>query len=247
MLTKQKQKLKKRDGCIIIFTTGSTGSPKPALLCHEGILTQNIGLAVAFEFDEKDRFLVNLPPSHVGCTTEQLATTIFGGGTQVILHIFDPKLSLEAIQEHKVTCIGQIPALFNMEWLLPEYNSYNLSSLRFAIYGGQAVPREFLIKMKAMAPKIGTGLGLTETSGFCTYTDLNADVDEIARSIGYDMPLCPISIREPMNEDGRAGKEKPPGEIGGEICFSGPQIFLGYLNDSEIRKNYLQGRNLLYR
>ena len=240
-----RKKVQKRDACLIIFTTGSTGSPKPALLCHEGILVQNIGLAVGFEFQESDIFLVNLPPSHVGCTTEQLATTIYGGGTSVILHIFDPKLSLEAIQAHKVTCIGQIPALFNMEWLLPNYKDYDLSSLRFAIYGGQAVSREFLVKMKEMAPKIGTGLGLTETSGFCTYTDVNADVDEIAQGIGYDMPLCPISIREPMNADGTAGKEKPKGEIG-EICFSGPQIFLGYLNDPENTKKTISKEGICY-
>lgn len=227
-----RKKVQKRDACLIIFTTGSTGSPKPALLCHEGILTQNIGLAVGFEISEKDRFLVNLPPSHVGCVTEQLQTTIFGGAPSIILHIFDPKLTLEAIQKERVTCIGQIPALFNMEWRLPDYNEYDLSSLRLVIYGGQAVSREFLLRMKEMAPNIGTGDGLTETSGFCTYTTINATVDEIAEGIGYDMPLCPISIREKMNPDGTAGKEKPAGEIG-EICFSGPQLFLGYLNDPE--------------
>lgn len=102
-----------RDPCLIIFTTGSTGSPKPALLCHENILVQNIGLAVGFDLREDDRMLINLPPSHVGCVTEQLATTIFGGGVSVILHIFDPEKSLEAIQTHKVTTLGQIPALFN--------------------------------------------------------------------------------------------------------------------------------------
>jgi fatty-acyl-CoA synthase len=224
--------VEKRDPCLIIFTTGSTGSPKPALLCHEGILTQNVGLAAAFEIRRDDVFLINLPPSHVGCTTEQLATTIYGGGVSVLLHIFDPKMSLEAIQEHGVTCLGQIPALFNMEWRLPEYEQYDLSSLRFAIYGGQAVSREFLVKMKKMSPKIGTGLGLTETSGFCTYTDVDAGVDEIVKSIGYDMPLCPLTVREPMNADGSAGREKPRGEVGA-ICFSGPQIFIGYLNDPE--------------
>jgi acyl-CoA synthetase (AMP-forming)/AMP-acid ligase II len=226
------QAVAKRDPCLIIFTTGSTGSPKPALLCHEGILTQNIGLAGAFEIRDNDVFLINLPPSHVGCTTEQLATTIYGGGVSVLLHIFDPKMSLEAIAAHKVTCLGQIPALFNMQWRLPDYQRYDLSSLRFAIYGGQAVSREFLVKMKQMAPQIGTGLGLTETSGFCTYTDIDAGVDEIARSIGHAMPLCPLTIREPMAADGSAGEEKPGGEVG-EICFSGPQIFIGYLNDPE--------------
>jgi acyl-CoA synthetase (AMP-forming)/AMP-acid ligase II len=222
----------RRDACLIIFTTGSTGSPKPALLCHENILIQNIGLCVGFELEPSDRMLINLPPSHVGCTTEQLGTVLFGGGVAVILHIFDPKLSLAAIEKHNVTVIGQIPALFNMEWRLPDYANFDLASLRFAIYGGQAVPREFLVKMKGMAPRIGTGLGLTETAGFCTYTNVDADVDELAQGIGYDSPLCPISIRDFMKVDGTAGAEKPRGEIG-EICFSGPQIFLGYLGDPE--------------
>jgi len=224
--------VEKRDPSLIIFTTGSTGSPKPALLCHENILIQNIGLSVAFELNSDDAMLVNLPPSHVGCITEQLATSIFGGCKSVILHIFNAEKSLKAIEQEKVTVIGQIPALFNLEWQLPDYSKYNLSSLRFILYGGQEVPVEFLKKMQAMAPKIGTGLGLTETAGFCTYTDVDAMVTEIARSIGYDMKLTPISIREPMTREGLAGKELPAGDIG-EICFAGQQIFLGYYKDEE--------------
>ncbi len=227
---KARKLVSKRDACLIIFTTGSTGSPKPALLCHESILIQNIGLAVGFELGITDRMLINLPPSHVGCTTEQLGTTVYGGGVSVILHIFDPKLSLEAIQKHRVTVLGQIPALFNMEWRLPEYKTYDLSTLRFALYGGQAVSREFLVRMKEMAPRIGTGLGLTETAGFCTYTNVDAGVDELVQGIGFDSVLCPISIRDVMKADGTAGAEKPKGEIG-EICFAGPQVFLGYLDD----------------
>ena len=232
VVRRAQKKVGKRDPCLIIFTTGSTGSPKPALLCHENILIQNIGLGTAFDMQEGDRMLVNLPPSHVGCTTEQLATTVYGGGTSVLLHIFDPGKSLDAIQKYKVTAFGQIPALFSMEWRLPDYDRYDLSSLRFALYGGQAVTRQFLEKLAAMAPQFGTGLGLTETAGFVTYSPLDGTVDDILASVGYDMPLCPISIREPMREDGYAGAEKAPGEVG-EICFSGPQIFLGYLNDEE--------------
>ena len=231
-VNKARSLIGKRDPCLIIFTTGSTGSPKPALICHENILIQNIGLAVGFEMIPGDRMLVNLPPSHVGCITEQLATTIYVGGTSVLLHVFDPAKSLQAIEKHGVTVIGQIPALFNLEWQLSDYSSYNLSSLRFILYGGQAVPVEFLKKMQAMAPKIGTGLGLTETAGFCTFTDTDDSVEDIAAGIGFDMGLTPISIREPMNDDGTAGSEKGPGETG-EICFSGPQVFLGYYDDEQ--------------
>jgi acyl-CoA synthetase (AMP-forming)/AMP-acid ligase II len=243
---KKAQKLvTKRDPLLIIFTTGSTGYPKPALLCSENILVQNIGLSVAFDIETTDKMLVNLPPSHVGCTTEQMATTIFSGGVSVLLHVFKPDESLDAIQKHKVTAFGQIPALFAMEWRLPNYKDYDISSLKFALYGGQAVTRQFLEQLSAMAPKFGTGLGLTEIGGFCTYSPLDGTVDDILASIGFDMPLCPISIREAMNEDGTAGREKPAGELG-EICFSGPQVFLGYLNDPESTKKTVSTEGILY-
>jgi fatty-acyl-CoA synthase len=174
--------------------------------------------------------LVNLPPSHVGCQTEQLMTPIYAGETSVIMHIFDAEKTLDAIQKHKITIFGQIPALFAMQWRLPNYDRYDLSSLRFAIYGGQAVDKPFLEKLRTMAPLMGTGLGLTETAGFCTYTPTDWKVEEIVDSIGFDSPLCPISIREPMKADGSAGAEKKAGDIG-EICFEGPQVFLGYMND----------------
>lgn len=229
---KMHENVQETDGCMVIYTTGSTGYPKPALLSHQGITVQNLCLALAFGMKKEDSMLVNLPPSHVGGQTEQLMTPWFMGGKNVVLDIFKPDLSLEAIQKYKITLFGQIPALFNLEWRLPNYNTYDLSSLKFALYGGQSVSRPFLEKLSMMAPKFGTGLGLTELSGFCTYTPLDGTVEDILKGVGYAMPISPISIREPMKSDGNAGKEKPEGEIG-EICFSGPQVFLGYVNDEE--------------
>ncbi len=219
-----------RDGALVIFTTGSTGSPKAALLSHQGILAQNVALTVGFGLKDDDRLLVNLPPSHVGCTTELLGTAVYQGSTAVLLQLFDAEKSLEAMAAHRVTVLGQIPALFNLEWAHRRYAELDLSSLRLAIYGGQGVPRAFLDRLRAMAPEIGTGLGLTETSGFCSYTALGATAEDLAQGIGFDAPHCPITIRRPLNEDGTAGDEVPPGELG-EICFSGPQVFLGYLGD----------------
>jgi fatty-acyl-CoA synthase len=242
---KAQKKVTKRDPILIIFTTGSTGYPKPALLCSENILIQNIGLNVAFDSVPDDVMLVNLPPCHVGCVTEQLASSIYAGCPSVLLHIFNPQHSLDAIQKYKITTLGQIPALFSMEWNLADYKDYDLSSLKFALYGGQAVTRQFLEELSTMAPKFGTGLGLTETGGFCTYSTLDGTVDDILASIGFDMQLCPISIRNVMKEDGSAGSEKPKGEIG-EICFSGPQIFLGYLHDEENTRKTISEDGYIY-
>lgn len=92
---------------------------------------------------------------------------------------------------------------------------------------------------------MGSGLGLTETAGFCTYTDVNAQVEDIAKSIGFDMPLFPISIRKPMNTNDTAGDQLRPGEVG-KICFSGPQVFLGYLGDAENTKKTVSSDGVCY-
>ncbi|MBD3185936.1 AMP-binding protein [Candidatus Bathyarchaeota archaeon] len=240
-------KVEADDAILIIYTTGTTGFPKPAMLTNEGIIAQNLCLSKGFNISPDDRMLVNLPPSHVGCQTEQLMTTIFVGGISVILHSFKAEKSLKAIQTYKVTAFGQIPALYVMEWRLPDYDSYDLSSLRFALYGGQGVSLRFLQKLKQMAPYFGSGLGLTELSGFCSYTPLGEDVkpEDILASLGHDYPITPLSIREPMNPDGTAGKEKPVGE-NGEVCYSGPQVFKGYYGNKEATRKTISKEGICY-
>ncbi|MBW1872229.1 MAG: acyl--CoA ligase [Deltaproteobacteria bacterium] len=233
------------DGALVIFTTGSTGYPKPALLSHRNITCQNMCLSAGFEIADDALMLVNLPPSHVGCQTEQLMTTFFGGATAVILHVFDPVKTMQAIQDYKVTCFGQIPALFNLEWRLPNYADFDISSLKFALYGGQPVPRQFLEKLSSLAPSFGTGLGLTETAGFCTYSPVDGTVDDILAGVGFSMPVYPISIRKDMQADGLAGQELPTGE-NGNICFSGPQNFLGYVNSPEATAQTISSDGFLY-
>ena len=238
-------KVSENDGALVVFTTGSTGYPKPALLSHRNITCQNMCLGRAFGINETTRMLVNLPPSHVGGQTEQLMTPFFMGGTVVTLHVFDPAASLQAIQDYGVTAYGQIPALFNLQWRLSGFDSYDRSSIQTALYAGQAVPREFIEKVATLAPNIGTGLGLTETAGFCTYTAPGATVDDLSKSIGYAMPVYDLTIREPMREDGSAGDQLAPGVVG-HICYKGPQTFLGYVGDPEATAKTISTDGYLY-
>jgi acyl-CoA synthetase (AMP-forming)/AMP-acid ligase II len=233
------------DGAQAIFTTGSTGSPKPALVSHRGILCQNLCLARAFDFGPDQRVLCNLPASHVGGQAEVLMTTLFSGATAVTLETFDPVKSLDAIERHGVTLIGQIPAMFQLEWRTADFAARNFASLRSAVYGGQSAPRPFLEQMLRMAPRIATGLGLTETSGFCTYTALTTDADAVAQGLGWAMPAYRMSVRQPMEAGGAAGAEVSAGEIG-HICFEGPQNFLGYLNDPVATAATLSTDGVLY-
>jgi acyl-CoA synthetase (AMP-forming)/AMP-acid ligase II len=240
------------DGALVIFTTGSTGSPKPALLSHRNITVQNMCLCGAFfGGDRGTRTLINLPPSHVGGQTEAMMSTFFGGGTAVLLEVFDAGRSLGAIAQHRVEILGQIPAMFNLEWMLKDYDRHDLSSLKFAAYGGHAVSRAFVDQLAAMSPVIGTGLGLTEAAGWCTYVLAStadrgsSDPETILAGLGVDMPIYPCTIRQPMREDGSAGDELPSGEIG-HVCFRGPQTFLGYVNDPAATAKAISRDGFLY-
>jgi acyl-CoA synthetase (AMP-forming)/AMP-acid ligase II len=245
-------KIAEDDGALVIFTTGSTGSPKPALLSHRNITVQNMCLCGAFfGGDRGTRTLVNLPPSHVGGQTEAMMSTFFGGGTAVLLEVFDAGRSLRAIAQHRVEILGQIPAMFNLEWMLKDYDHHDLSSLKFAAYGGHAVSPAFVDQLAAMSPVIGTGLGLTEAAGWCTYVLASTadrdspDQEAILAGLGVDMPIYPCTIRQPMREDGSAGDELPSGEIG-HVCFRGPQTFLGYVNDLGATAKAISRNGFLY-
>lgn len=218
------------DGAQVIYTTGSTGLPKPALLSHRNITAQNMCLAAGFDLFESPRMLVNLPPSHVGCQGEQLMTTFFTGKTAVILHIFDAEKTLQAIQQERVDCFGQIPAMFNMQYRLPNFADYDLSSVKRVLYGGQQVSHEFIRQLYEHFPAVGTGLGLSEMAGFVTYTGMTDQIEQLDNTVGWWAPITPLTIRKPMNPDGSAGEELPAGEAG-EICFSGPQVFIDYVNN----------------
>jgi acyl-CoA synthetase (AMP-forming)/AMP-acid ligase II len=239
--------VKEDDGALVIFTTGSTGSPKAALLTHRNITSQNMCLCGAFfGGDSGTRSLVNLPASHVGAQTEILMSTLFGGGTAILLEVFDAGRSLRAIEQHRVQLLGQIPVMFNLEWMLKDYDRCDLASLRFAAYGGNAVSRPFVDKLATMAPVVGTGLGLTESAGFCTYVSVDAsEREKILDGLGHDMPVYACTIRQPMRDDGQAGDALPDGEIG-HICFCGPQTFAGYVSDPAATARTISRDGFLY-
>jgi acyl-CoA synthetase (AMP-forming)/AMP-acid ligase II len=246
-LQEMSQNVNEREGCIVIYTTGSTsGYPKPALLCHQGIVVNNLTMGSAGQMDPTgDIMVVNMPPSHVGGLTQQFMTCLFWGVKAIVLDLFKPDLTLEMVSKYKATMFGQIPAMFNMQWRMPNYSTYNLSSLRMVLWGGAAVTRSFVEQIIQMAPTIGQGFGMTEMSGEATYSFQPNNVDDILQGSGWSMPITPISIREPMNEDHSAGPEKEVGEVG-EICFSGPQVFLGYVNDETNTNKTISSDGWLY-
>lgn len=239
--------LDKRDPHIIIFTTGTTGAPKPALICNENTIINNAVFAREVGlYGSNNRYLNSMPTSHVAGTCQGPMTIWFTGGTVVTLSMFTPLATLQKIQEFRPTWWGGVPTQFRMLWAMPEYKDYDLSSLLYVLYGGSAVDAPFLEKMAQMAPTFGTALGMTECAGYFTATPKAIPIQEMAGQVGQVFPeLAPVTIRQAMNEAGTAGEEVPPGEIG-EICVHGPIVFLGYYNNPEATATMISKEGILY-
>ncbi|UTR12066.1 acyl--CoA ligase [Evansella sp. LMS18] len=248
-LKKAYEKIDPQTPTMIIYTTGTTGPPKPALLTHENIIIQNEILVRGMNVRDSNsefKLVINLPPSHVGGTTEAPMTTFFLGGTALMLRIFNPKLTAEAIDKYKATAVGMIPTQYRMIWDLPDYEKYNMDSLEFAIYAGSAVDEKFLSRLSEMAPKFGCGLGMTENAGFATFTPEGISFEEMAGQVGRSFPdLAEVSVRAPMKEDGSAGEELEDGEVG-EICYHPPIVFAGYYDQPEETAKTVSNEGILY-
>jgi len=241
------EKLQPRDPALIIFTTGTTGDPKPALMSHLSIMTNNAVFSRGVGLYGCDyRFLNIMPTSHVAGTAQGPMTAWFCGGAIVTLSVFEPVKSLEAVKKYRANFYGGVPTMFRMIWALPNYSDYDLSNLRYALYGGSAVDTAFLKEMAKMAPTFGTALGMTETSGYFTCTPRGISVEEMAGQVGQFYPeLAKVTIRKPMNEDGTAGEELPENEPG-EICVDGDVVFLGYYNNPEATAKTISKEGILY-
>lgn len=239
--------LSPRDPALIIFTTGTTGAPKPALMSHLSIMTNNAVFSRGVGLYGTDyRFLNIMPTSHVAGTAQGPMTAWFCGGAIITVSMFEPAKALAAVEKYKATFFGGVPTMFRMVWALPDYKDYDLSSLRYSLYGGSAVDTAFLKEMAKMSPTFGTALGMTECSGYFTCTPKGISVEEMAGQVGQFYPeLAMVTIREPMNEDRTAGQQLQDGQAG-EICVQGDVVFSGYYNNPEATAKTISKEGILY-
>jgi acyl-CoA synthetase (AMP-forming)/AMP-acid ligase II len=187
-----------------------------------------------------------LPDSHVGGTTITTYSSIYTGGTNILTYRFQPEMTLEAIQKWGATWMGGVPTMYRMMWALPDYDSYDISSLRCVYYAGAGVDKKFLVKLSSMAPHFGTNLGMTECAGVSTYTPMPMTVEVLLGQVGRAAEdIARISIRGKMNSDGTADDELPLGEIG-EICYHPPLVFKGYFGQPEETAYAISKEGILY-
>jgi long-chain acyl-CoA synthetase len=213
-----------RDIAVLQYTGGTTGTPKGAMLTHANIYINVMQVAAWAPNlgDGSERVLGVLPFFHVFAMTVVMNFGIAKAAEIVIMPRFVLDDALKLIDKARPTIMPGVPTLFNAIMNHKKIKSYNLSSLKFCLSGGAALPVEVKHKFEAMTGcKLVEGYGLSECSPVATCNPLDGPVKE--GSIGLPLPGTTISLR--ALDD--ATREVPQGERG-EVCIAGPQVMLGY-------------------
>jgi acyl-CoA synthetase (AMP-forming)/AMP-acid ligase II len=214
------------DPAQIQYTSGTTGTPKGAVLHHRGI-TNNAVLSYVrtLEMRPGEAFVNPMPLFHTaGCVLATLAP-IASQGTQVLLPWFDPGLQLELIESERGAVFGGVPTMLLALLNHPRFARTDLSSVRYALAGGATVPPELVRRVEAA---VGVPMSIiyaqTEASPGITMTRLDDSPGNRAETLGKPLPGCAVKIADPATGDvlGR-------GRIG-EVCTRGYHVMTGYFD-----------------
>ncbi|SDX04361.1 fatty-acyl-CoA synthase [Amycolatopsis xylanica] len=209
----------------IQYTSGTTGFPKGATLSHHNILNNGFFVGELCNYTENDRICIPVPFYHCfGMVMGNLAATTHGACMVIPAPSFEPKATLEAVAAEKCTSLYGVPTMFIAELADPDFDSFDLSSLRTGIMAGSPCPVEVMkqvIERMGMA-EVSICYGMTETSPVSTQTRADDSVDRRVSTVGRVGPHLEVKVVDP-----ETGLTTPRGEPG-ELCTRGYSVMLGY-------------------
>lgn len=214
----------------IQYTSGTTGFPKGATLSHHNILNNGYFVGELCHYTEADRVCIPVPFYHCfGMVMGNLACTSHGAAMVIPAPAFDPKATLEAVQAERCTSLYGVPTMFIAELAEPDFDSYDLSSLRTGIMAGSPCPVEV---MKQVIERMGMSevsicYGMTETSPVSLQTRADDSIDQRVSTVGRVGPHLEVKIVDPAT--GLTVRRGQPGEL----CTRGYSVMLGYWNNPE--------------
>ena len=210
------------DVAIIMYTSGTTGLPKGAMLTHGNIMWNNINAMLAFGGDRDDVVITAAPLFHIGGLNVMTISSFHNGSTLVLMRGFDAGQVLENIQRYKVTHMFGAPAMYLFMSQHPQFADTDLDSIKTVICGAAPVPESLIELYGARGVTFCQGYGLTETSPFSAFLTPEWAVSKLG-SAGQPPLYSDTRIVDDNN------CEVAPGERG-EICLRGPNIMKGYWN-----------------
>lgn len=211
----------------ILYTSGTTGRPKGAVLPHRQILWNCINTVISWGLTEQDVSPVLTPLFHAGGLFAFLTPILYVGGRILLARGFDADESLRVIEEQGCTVILGVPTLFQLWMNSPRFASADFSRVRFFISGGATCPPPLMDSWRAAKGVVfRQGYGLTEVGTNCFSM---TDADSAAKTGSVGKPIFHTHMRL---VDPETGQEVPRGQAG-ELLISGPTVCSGYWGNPE--------------
>ncbi len=214
----------------IQYTSGTTGFPKGATLSHHSILNDGFFIGEKMRFTEQDRLCIPVPFYHCfGMVLGNLACVTHGATMVLPAETFDAVKTLEAVSEERCTALHGVPTMFIAELALPDFDRFDLSSLRTGIMAGAPCPIEVMKQVfaKMHMTEVTIAYGMTETSPVSFQSETDDPIEKRVSTVGRIHPHVECKIIDP-----ETGKTVPRGTTG-ELLSRGYIVMLGYWNNPE--------------
>jgi HIP---CoA ligase len=212
----------------IIFTSGTTGAPKGAILTHGASVRTYLAWSELVGLRRGDRFLVVFPFFQTSGLKSGILACVLRGATMVPFAVFDVERLMDCVSQQRISMLPGPPTVFQSILNHPDLTRFDLSSLRLSVTGAATVPVEVIRRMRAELhfETIVTGYGLTETTGTVSMCRHDDPPEVIAETVGRPLPGVEVKIVEDSGVPAAQGDS-------GEILVRGFNVMKGYFHDEE--------------